>query len=112
MMDEETIQSGVAAIRTLQAMGYTHKPGAPYWKPPLGFPSHWRLDPTSTEWAETVAIGNAIYGEMCAINETPAKDQTPQQKERLEKLRQECVELHHKRILLNQLRPGQGRSAA
>lgn len=53
-------------------------------------------------WYESIAELAAIYGEMCAINETPRKDQTAQQTDRLNQLRKEAIQLHYKRILLNQ----------
>lgn len=70
--------------------------------PILGTP-----DPTATttepvQWYETVAETAAIYGEMCAINETERKKQSPEQAERLVELRAECVALHYKRIALAQ----------
>jgi len=52
-------------------------------------------------WYESIAELAAIYGEMCAINETPRKDQTPEQTDRLKVLRQECINLHYERILMN-----------
>lgn len=52
-------------------------------------------------WYESTAKLDAIYGEMCAINETPRKDQTQEQTDRLKILRQECIDLHYKRILMN-----------
>jgi membrane protein insertase Oxa1/YidC/SpoIIIJ len=53
------------------------------------------------EWYSSMAELAAIYGEMCAINETPRKDQTKQQTDRLNVLRKECIVIHHKRILMN-----------
>lgn len=38
---------------------------------------------TNHHWYESVAELAAIYGEMCAINETPRKEQTPEQTDRL-----------------------------
>lgn len=51
-------------------------------------------------WYESIAELAAVYGEMCAINETPRKDQTLSQTERLKELRAECVASHYKRITL------------
>lgn len=55
----------------------------------------------NSAWYEAMAELAAIYGEMCAINETPRKEQTPEQLDRLTQLRRECVVLHHKRIILS-----------
>lgn len=52
------------------------------------------------EWYQSMAELAAVYGEMCAINETPSKSQTTEQKERLKVLRAECVNIHYKRIAL------------
>lgn len=49
-------------------------------------------------WYESVAELAAVYGEMCAINETKRDDQTPEQTARLAQLRAECVAIHKKRI--------------
>lgn len=54
----------------------------------------------SPAWYQTTAELAAIYGEMCAINETPAKDQTPAQQERLKVLRSECVAIQYRRIAM------------
>lgn len=58
----------------------------------------------TNKWYESIAELAAIYGEMCVINETPRKEQTPQQTDRLNVLRKECVLLHQRRIELNLLK--------
>lgn len=56
---------------------------------------------TNHHWYKSVAELAAIYGEMCAINETPRKEQTPEQTDRLNVLRNQCVAVHLKRITMN-----------
>lgn len=51
-------------------------------------------------WYESMAELAAIYGEMCAINVTPRKEQTAEQADRLTILRAECVAVHYRRIAL------------
>lgn len=55
-------------------------------------------------WYESMAELAAVYGEMCAINETPRSQQTPQQTQRLNELRSECVAIHGRRIAMNMSR--------
>lgn len=54
----------------------------------------------SAAWIRSEAELAAIYGEMGSIHETPRKEQTAQQTERLKDLRAACVALHERRILL------------
>ena len=63
-----------------------------------------RVMTSKVAWYESMAELAAIYGEMCHINETPTKDQTIEQKERLRVLRKECVDVHYRRIVLNEKR--------
>ena len=58
-----------------------------------------RRQPAQPEpWYRPSAELAAIYGEMCAINETPRKEQTEVQTARLNVLRAECVAIHEKRL--------------
>jgi hypothetical protein len=68
--------------------------GTPLYAPPLT-----QQEPVA--WYESMAELAAVYGEMCAINETPSKDQTQEQKDRLRVLRAECVAIHYRRIAMN-----------
>lgn len=58
-----------------------------------------------TAWNHTTSELAAIYGEMAAINETPAKDQSEGQRERLKALRAEAVEIGSKRYSLATAQP-------
>jgi len=51
-------------------------------------------------WNHTTAELAAIYGEMAAINETPAKEQSDAQRERLKNLRAEAVAIGVRRYAL------------
>lgn len=53
------------------------------------------------DWYQSMAELAAVYGEICAINETPLKNQTMEQAERLKVLRAECINIHYRRIALN-----------
>lgn len=64
-----------------------------------------RSDVEPVAWYESMAELAAVYGEMCAINETKRDDQTPEQTARLSHLRAECVAIHKKRITLNTTPP-------
>lgn len=63
-------------------------------------------------WYAYVPELAVIYGEICAIHETPSKDQTPEQKARLEVLRGECRAVHTARIDYNLLRNREARREA
>lgn len=58
-----------------------------------------KVTPVS-DWYQSIADLSAIYGEICAINETPTKYQTAEQIARLKVLRQQCVAAHYNRIEL------------
>jgi len=81
------VRHGQATVRIV----YTTPPAAPVQEP--------------VAWNQTTAELASIYGEMCAINETPSKDQSPEQIARLKVLRSECVGIHHRRIALNTTPP-------
>lgn len=68
------------------------------WRPLYTSPQPAPVQQESVAWYESVAELAAVYGEMCAINETKRDDQTPEQTARLAHLRSECVALHKKRI--------------
>jgi hypothetical protein len=97
MMDGKWIDQAKQSYEYNKTHGHTVR--IVYTTPPAAAP----VQPVA--WFESMAELAAVYGEMCAINETKRDDQTPEQTARLAHLRAECVAIHKKRITLNATPP-------
>jgi len=59
---------------------------------------------TVDEWTVSEWVLAAYNRAICDIHQTPDKDKTPEQKARLQQLRNACIEVHEERIKLNMAR--------